>query len=303
MYMAGNNDAERLAALAELLALSRQIAWHGSVIDWLVGKAMAQQAAQQFLLSLLLHPAADDATLARADALIATEAIRRSPGIDFVLLTTRLMNRDLLDRTHDRDGGFVRSDIAEAALAWNDEASYEEPYVSRDVLAAWFDELHDSIDDAANATGEHAADAFAAAKTLAEATPNSPLAAFATPINLALVEQSSTIELAGARVVVAIERYRLAHDGTPPPSLDALGELLPQSLRTDPLTGTPWIYDPTPMTIDVESQPLTEGSTAWPYSLRSAPLPGIEPATHLRINPQGGVPITRSIQAPQYDAP
>ena len=307
MRVAGGDDAERLAALHETMALGRQVAWHGSVLDWLVGRAMVQAVASEFLLSLLLHPPADDNTLARAEAIIALEGVQRSPGIEFAVLTSRLPIRDMIERTHDADGRFVRNDIAEVALArvedgWFEKATFEEPFADRVVTAAWFDALHEHILNAATATGAGAIEAFDTAKAFYEAPVNSPLAAVATPPTLVLVEQSTGVELAGARVVIAIERYRLRH-GALPNMLDDLGDLLPEELRTDPLTGTPWVYEPRPMTLDIESQPLEEGSIAWPYSLRSAPLPGVEPAIHLRTNPKGGVPITRSIQAPQYDRP
>lgn len=82
------------------------------------------------------------------------------------------------------------------------------------------------------------------------------------------------ITLAGARVVLAIERYRLAH-GQPPETLDELGDLLPDGLGVDPVTEQPWDY----------------GRTDSSYTLVSRELPGYEADQQLEIDPLAGVQI------------
>lgn len=303
MRVAEGDDAERLAALSETLALARLVAWNGSILDWLVGKSMAQEATGEFLLSLLLYPATSDEALEQADRLIALEGIQRPPSFDLALLAGKYSVLDLIERTHDRNGRFVRNDVSESALMWVDESEFEAPFASRDELSAWMDDLCARIQAAADATGEQAIGVFDSVRDLYESHPNSPLAEFAPPPNIVLIEQDTRIDLIGARVVIAVERYRLRHDGTLPDSLEDLGPLLPEEVRTDPLSRTPWVYAAAPMTADVENRPLGQGAVAWPYSLRSAPLPGLEPAAHHRLNPNRGVPITRSIPAPLYDRP
>jgi hypothetical protein len=103
-------------------------------------------------------------------------------------------------------------------------------------------------------------------------------------------------------VLLAIERHRLRH-GAIPQTLEALGDLLPESLRTDPFTGQPWDYQPTPMTTRANGEPLEPNDTVWPYTLASRPLPGTTPQRPSEHDPYEGILITTPVEGNSLDEP
>jgi hypothetical protein len=180
-------------------------------------------------------------------------------------------------------------------------------YMGRRATTIWFDGMFERMIAAADASS-------ADAPTLdAEVSRYWDTADWRNPVaqgsafqfgTARLVERRRRIQAAGTRVLLAVERYRLYH-GAVPTSLDDLGDLLPEALRTDPYTGQPWQYDPTPTTTTADGAPLLPGNHAWPYTLRSQSLPGFtpNPPEDRGLDPRSGVLITTPIQGPRYDTP
>ncbi len=304
MHLAGDNDAQRIAILHEVLALGRNLSWQGSIFDWILGQLHAIIGSKDFLRSQLLHPTASDAVLARADALIELEAMHRTATIEYAIRTVDMSIKDVIQDTYFNRGQLdLEAYENHVPTGLFGALAPEEPYEERGAVEAWFDTLHQLFLEAAIATGPEVLRAHDSVVAHREtATVHSPLAKnIAIPPSMLFEQQRFDIHMAGARVILAIERYRLRHDGTPPETIDDLGDLLPKDLRTDPLTGTPWMYEPTATTIAENGDTLLEGAVAWPYTLRSAPLPGVEPSTRWDENPKGGVLITVPIQGPRYD--
>lgn len=72
-----------------------------------------------------------------------------------------------------------------------------------------------------------------------------PRAAYPAPAVLAADYRSAAANLAIRRVAIAtlaVERYRRAHDGAPPPSLAVLAPAFISAVPVDPLSGQPLIY-------------------------------------------------------------
>ncbi|MGD1917086.1 MAG: hypothetical protein ACFCBV_12990 [Phycisphaerales bacterium] len=325
MHLAGDDEAQLLSGLQEGLTVGRHISWHGSVPEWMTGQLLVRIAVQDFLRALLRQPTLSDDTLARADALIVLEGQTRTAGIEHVIHAIDLTTKDLIQRTYSARGdlhiesheryfppGFFDTPPPEEPID-NDDMfaifgsmyfpSPEEPYDSRKDVTVWFEPLQAMILEPARAKGNDVLPASDETAAFAQtATPHAPLAAgLAPPPRLIFFQRGLDLELTGTRVVLSIERFRLRNGGTLPASLDDLGSLLPVDTRTDPLTGTPWVYEPTPIEADRNGDPLLEGALAWPYTVRSAALPGAEPNARWQSNPKGGMLITAPIQGPKYD--
>ena len=318
------DDAARLEAVAHTLALGRVVGGSGLLIDHLVGTAIMSLARNELLHGLLLHPVEDDAWLRAADELLRLELEGRASTMADALRTERLFIADTVQRayTDDGAGGGRLLPFAYAQLIGYDEFDSFSPltplgmnrlsnvhgdlFLGRKALDHWLDELLRLSLDALEATGPAIIGADRrVAEHMASADWRNPIGRdLLSSIHVLLTDRLMRIEAAGARVVLAIERYRLANGGRPPATLEDLGPLLPDGLLADPVTGQPWDYEPTALTLDEQGRPLLEGAAAWPFTLRSRPWPE---APSLRSGSPSrlatGVLITVPIQGPKYDAP
>jgi hypothetical protein len=177
-------------------------------------------------------------------------------------------------------------------------------FIDRTAATEWINDAYDLADAAAAATGGAApsADAALAAHYAAADWRNPAHTINVEPMRLIEIARRRDIQIAGARVVLAIERYRLAHDGNAPQSLADLGDLLPDHLRTDPFTEQPWDYQPTPITTGWNNQPLTAHQVARPYTLSSRAMPGlagVQPP--FPSHPNHGVQITMPVEKASLD--
>ncbi|MEQ9095728.1 MAG: hypothetical protein RIE32_05640 [Phycisphaerales bacterium] len=319
------DHATLVQATDETLALGRHMGNLGYLIDWLVGVAVQELARSSMLDSLLLHPTSDQAILQELDASIEREMQERMPTLADALRGERLYLLDSLQHyfTDDGNGGgrflplqyvrLVESEffpVDSTLTPFGDRTLsniHGRLYLGRRETTQWFEGLFQRYIAAAEATSADAPTRAAeVGRYVDTATWRNPVAQnssifFGTSLQ---AERRRQIQSAGTRVLLAIERYRLQH-GAPPATLEDLGDLLPQDLRTDPYTSQPWHYEPTPATITADGQPLLPGAHAWPYTLASRPLPGRtpNPTEDRGIDPRTGVLITVPIQGPQYDTP
>ncbi len=321
---AEQGDLETLyCALEETYVLGRQIASQGLLIDWLVGAALQALGRRMLLDNLLLYPVNNDAWLARVDAMVQREAIDRYPPIGDSIRGERLFASDFTQHCYtDNGNGNGRLIPVLYAKHMGDDPPesgnlltpfgdsplsniHGRIFFSRRELDEWIDGAHELAHDCAEATG---AAAVAADKAfIAYTTAGDNWRNIASPIvpsfrRTIITARGQRIEAAGTRVVLAIERYRLRNDGAVPQSLAELGDLLPDSLRADPLTLSPWDYEPTALTATDRGDPLLPGAHAWPYTLRSKPLAGGESTSTYR-HAHNGLLINEPIQGPDYEQP
>lgn len=310
-----NDPEERIVALEEGLALSRIMADSGTMLGWLTSIAIDGLAVTSFLHDAYLFPL-DDATLAAADATIERELVDNFPTLADVMASERDAALDHIQRVYTARGRFIPlaharlcfpydlSDAPEELLPLGDSKFsniHSRLFIDRDAATSWINEAHDLASAAASATGTDAfaADSALSAHYTAPTWRNPAKDIGLEPNRIIEIARRRTIQVAAWRVMLAIERYRLAHDGTPPETLADLGDLLPQPLRTDPFTGQPWLYEPTASTTGWNNRSLDAHVVAWPYTLASRPLPGFETATPKFFNhPDTGVLITMPIELP-----
>ncbi|MFI4916102.1 MAG: hypothetical protein ACIAS6_06300 [Phycisphaerales bacterium JB060] len=322
------DTAQRLSALEEGAALARIMAGSGTMLGWLTSYAVEPLAVVSFLDDAFLYPL-DDATLAAADAAIERELIDHFPTLADIMANERDAALDHVQRVYTARGRFIP--LAHARLSYTYDINqapdellpfgdsrlsnlHARMFIDRDAATAWINEAYDLADAAATATGADAAaaDTALAANYSAPTWRNPARDIGLKPTQTIQIARRRAIQVAGWRVMLAIERYRLAHDGAPPQTLADLGDLLPNHLRVDPFTGQPWHYEPTPpppATAGWNNQPLGDHQTTWPYTLASRPLPGFETATPPFPNhPNTGVRITSPIELPmdrrpEHDSP
>ncbi len=310
--------AQVLTAFEENLALGRLTADQGPFICWLVAVAVDALTLNELANSLLLHPPADEQWLIAADAAIEREQFVLYPPLEHVMEYQRLTTADIIQRSYTTSGRFIPLDYARlmgsdyvdsapAVLLPFGDTKFSNLsgrlFLDRDATDAWFDRAHELATIAANATGLGAIEADRTAKDFIEdhAFFNIIAADGFEVYRMVQTERTRLLSAAGTRVLLAIERYRLKY-GTIPQSLDDLGELLPESLRTDPFTEQPWDYAPTPLTTDYRGNPLDSNQRPWPYTLRSRPLPGAPtPARPLSNDPYQGILITTPVEVPDFD--
>lgn len=304
-----DDDDDRLAAFSEILATNRTIVWFGGMVDWLVAESGVRQACEYLLAAHLRHPVTDGAWLDAADAMLARDAHERWLPSLALVEAIHESHLDTLQRTYTDDGtgdGVFLPDRYNEEFAFfkNALADYNGPFATRGEASTWLEHYVELLRSVSTATGQDYLEAEAAMLASAKsAGPRVPSAIDLDYSRMMHVLRKFEIRVAGTRVVLAIERYRLANDGAIPDSLDELGDLLPESLRTDPLSGEPWVYHAYPTSITEFGRDLLPGAKAWPYQLWSRALPGIEQATEWSSDPKNGVLITVPLQAPQYDAP
>lgn len=318
-----DDPAERRIALEEGLALARIMADSGTLLGWLTGSTLDALAVECFLSDAHLFPL-DAATLAAADAAIERELIDHFPTLADIMANERDAALDHVQRVYTARGRFIPlaharlcytydlSDAPEELLPLGDTRLsnvHSRLFIDRDAATAWINEAYDLAAAAATAIGADAtaADTALAAHYSAPTWHNPARDIGLEPSQTIQIARRRTIHVAGWRVMLAIERYRLAHDGAVPQTLADLGDLLPDHLRTDPFTGQPWHYEPTPpppATAGWNNQPLGDHETTRPYTLASRPLPGFETATPPFPNhPNTGVRLTMPIELPMDRRP
>ena len=312
------DQAARLIALEEGLALARIVSGMGPLLGWLTGTAIEGLILSELLNGLYLYPVDDDAWLVAADAIIVRELIDLAPTPASLFTNKHLEHLDEIQRSFTEGGRFVPQAHVNNHYAYDPSQApghltpfgdsawsniHGRVYLSQGPVEAWFDKARTLAIEAATATGQ------AALTAEAELADHLSSADWRNPIGEAMLDYGQVvdiarrpqIQIAGTRVVLAIERYRLRNDGCTPQSLDDLGDLLPEHLRSDPFTEQPWVYEPTPSTVGWNGRPLGDDEEAWPYTLRSRPMPNA-PTTRSppRDSPMNGMLITMPMYLPDY---
>ncbi len=304
--------AQVQTAFEESLALARLTADQGFLICWLVGVTIGDVSLSELADGLVLHPPQDEAGekwLLAADAAIEREQFGLFPPLQHALEVERLAVADLVQRVHTGSGRLMPQKIARHAIFGDSPLSNitARAYYDRQETDAWLDRAYELSIAAANATGPDAVAADERAERFIDDLEwNNVIGEnfmIATHRSTRL-ERSRRIKAAGTRVVIAVERYRLGNDGAIPQTLGDLGDLLPDALRTDPFTGQPWDYQPTPMTTRAGGEPLEPNDTVWPYTLASRPLPGTTPPEGpSEHDPYEGILITTPVEGNSLDEP
>lgn len=313
LHAAADRDdhADRFAAFAELVATHQTVAWSGRTMAWLVAQYGIKTAVEQLLKAHLRHPIADAQWLAETDALLSHHVQEHSLPNDALIATMRTDFLDHFQRTYTDDGAgdgvFLPAPHSETIIIGGSGIDeYDGPFSTRREATIWLERFIELLFPLASATGQDYLNAETVIEThRVSAGLRVPAAVDFEPAYTKMIRtlRECEIRVAGTRVVLAIERFRLANDGAVPDSLDELGDLLPEPLLTDPLSGEPWVYHAYPTSVTEYGRDLLPGSKAWPYQLWSRALPGIEQATEWSSDPKNGVLITVPLQAPQYDAP
>jgi hypothetical protein len=294
-------------AFEENLALARLTADQGFLICWLVGVAISDLSLSELADGLVLHPPTDERWLLDADAAIEREQMGLFPSLQLALENERLAVADIVQRVYTDSGRLMPQKIAGHAIFGDSPLSNitARAYYDRQETDAWLDRAYELSIAAANAKGPDAAAADERAERFLDdiawnnvVGDNFMIATHRS----ARTGRARQIRAAGTRVLLAIERHRLRH-GAIPQTLEALGDLLPESLRTDPFTGQPWDYQPTPMTTRANGEPLEPNDTVWPYTLASRPLPGTTPQRPSEHDPYEGILITTPVEGNSLDEP
>jgi len=295
----GRRD-DRLASLESALAIARLQLWQGTTIDQLTAHASMFLATHMLLESQLEHPM-DAAALARADAALARQMRGLVRAGRLGITARRLSSAELVQRVYTDDGSGggrfvpasfmalrqVQTGRADPGVPWHVAPAGDSVlsnlhwrlFVSRRQADRWLDELERLALASLAAQGEAIVRAdLALAAHLETADWRNPAGEDVSthPLTMSFVLREVRARVAGTRVMLAIERYRLGHGGRPPAELGELGELLAPELRVDPVTGEPWDYRPRPLTEDGKGRPLTPADAVWPYTLRSPALPGAD---------------------------
>jgi len=277
--MAGNT--ERLVVLREVLEISRLLSWQGSVVDHIVAAGFAEWVASALRDTVVDSPEIDDAWLLSADAILG-HALGRWAPITHNIQGERIVILDSLQRLHTKEGNLRKL----AAEQWAGGGGGSAASIYRGPLCdsvRWLDEISKAAIAAAEATGSSVRAADMRLKNALDrfvASGSSPTAKLPA-LGIVLVDfhrpirqdRRTRILLAGTRVVLAIERHRVA-TGKLPASLAQLGDLLPKGYHVDPVTEQPWDYE----RVDVG------------YSLASRPQSGV-PSDHGGIGPPRGIII------------
>ncbi|MEQ8844631.1 MAG: hypothetical protein RIB58_07225 [Phycisphaerales bacterium] len=306
-----SDDEVRIRALHEILAMYRLHAWHDSLLGWLVAESGARDACAELLRTQLIHPMPSDTALAQADAVIAHETLDRWIAPDGLLELVRSDLLGIIDHVYTDDGqggGTFRPEAYDELLRGGPRRisleNVETPFAPRGRAVEWSGRFLMLLSEMLAARGEgYIAAKQAALRHIEDADPSLPIAGDLGPAYVFTARNARRWEVmvAGTRVVLAIERYRLTREGEPPASLADLGALLPVALRTDPLSGEPWKYTAEAMQTDEFQQPLLPGALAWPYTLKAQPLNGKEPALGYAREATEGLLITPPIQGPEFD--
>ena len=304
------DHAQVLTAFEENLALARLNADQGFLICWLVGVAISDLTLGEVADGLVLHPPTNgdgENWLIAADAAIEREQFGLFPSLQHALEVERLAVADIVQRVFTGSGRFMPRMVTKHALFGDSPLSNitARAFYDRQTTDAWLDRAYELSIAAANAKGPGAVAADERAERFLDdvewnnVVGDIFMIATRRSIRTARTRQ---ITAAGTRVLLAIERHRLRNDGAIPNTLADLGDLLPESLHTDPFTEQPWDYQPTPMTTRADGEPLEPNDTVWPYTLRSRPLPGSPPPARASENdPHQGILITTPVEAPDFN--
>ncbi len=257
-YVATQSGAEYAdelhTAIDESLSLAQLLSWQGSTLEYLYARIVATATLDGLRELLSIAPIHDDARLQALDKRIERFQRGFAPA-SHIVEGDRLMTLDSLHRMHTAGGHLdhgrgSRWDGAMGAIGF-DHANYRGPL--KDSLA-WLDRFVEAANTSARARGSAILEADAALDSAHAAfvdLGDGPgerwpalmivLGRYSQPID---DDRRVRIAAAGTRVVLAIERYRLAH-GQPPQTLEQLGDLLPDGLGVDPVTEQPWAYERT----------------------------------------------------------
>lgn len=313
------DDAQRLAAFEETLALARITADTGPLIAWLTGIAIEALALNELVEGLFHHPPAEAAFFDAAGEIIERESLGAFPAMAVIIENERLDQLDVVQRSYTRGGRFVplaharllyAYDISDAPgdllplgeTAWSN--IHARLFIGKREAVDWVERSTQLAIAAANATGQAIPQADAALAAHGDSQDwTNPIYAVSPNLDRSIeTDRRRRIMIAGTRVMLAIERFRYNNDGAVPSSLNDLGDLLPDDLPTDPVTGQPWLYEPAPTTTDWKGNPLDPHQAPWPYTLRSGPLPGLRRdmgpyASH----PSYGVLITQPVPVVRFE--
>lgn len=321
MHLAAEDgdDQQRAKAFEETLALGRLTAGQGTLIAWLVGVVINTLAIERLTTDQLLYPVEGEAWLANADAAIEREMATYFASARDVFDDERVAMSDAVQRMFTASGRFIPRELLHLTGSSADDAFAvvipfgDSPlsnitarvWADREATDARLDRIYEATGVAMDATGT---DAIAADRTLRQIRADRPWNSIVPGIlmingpRMVSTERTRRIRTTGTRVLLAIERYRFRNDGAIPNTLADLGDLLPDSLRTDPFTEQPWDYQPTPTTTRADGEPLEPNDTVWPYTLRSRSLPGSPPPARASKNdPYQGILITTPVEAPEFN--
>ncbi|OAB63010.1 hypothetical protein AY599_16110 [Leptolyngbya valderiana BDU 20041] len=305
------DDDTRLIAFEELLSMQRLHLWQDHLIAWGVAESGARDACAELLRTQLRFPMTRDIELARADLAIESEAVDKWMNTQGVATMIRDDLLHIIAQTYadggEGDGVFhpeAYDDLLRGAPRRVDLEEYRGPFESHSEARAWSDTFLALVSTMLQSSGQAYIDAERAAQSLIdEASPAIPLAGDFGPVYLFIVrnERRRGVLVDGSRVVLAIERYRVANGGASPATLADLGPLLSQELRSDPMSGEPWLYSPEPLQTDEYGRPLLPGAAVWPYTLRGRVLPGVESPVGYARDATEGLLINPPIQGHDFD--
>lgn len=275
---------ERLAALTESLALLRVYSWQGTVLDHRIASTLGTDFLVSWNNTVVDQPIADDQWLRGGDAVLAAANGRWAPLVH-AIEGERFVLMHALRPMHSHTGRFLPESEPRERMLGSDAQErarlYRGPLRDSEL---WLERFITAATAAAGSSGNSVRTSDAALDEVYDefaALGGAPGAKWPAlkevlhDIRIPIAEARIVrITLAGARVVLAIERYRLSH-GQPPETLDELGDLLPDGLGVDPVTEQPWDY----------------GRTDSSYTLVSRELPGYEADQQLEIDPLAGVQI------------
>ena len=314
-----------LTAIEEMFVIARHIEGMGALIDYLVGVAIRSLARTALLETMLKHGLHDASTLDRIEAVVHRELINSAVPMERVLNNERAFVDDIIQRSFTDNGNgngrFIPLAFSRLMgeqvfgsgsmmLPLGDNAAsniHGRLFFDRREATEWADAQWALYIESAAAQGADAValDRKSESAAIEQDWRNPITSVISNYTRTIMTSRVDRIQTQGLLVLLAIERYRLQHGDALPQTLDDLGDLLPEQLRTDPFIGQPWDYQPTPRTLDASEQPLREGALAWPYTLGSRGLRGMEPDRPSERNNHAyyGVLITQPIQGSKYDKP
>ncbi len=274
-------------AAVESLRTARLLSWQGTVIDRIVALETSTRVLEVLSSSLREQDTWDAAWLATLDARLVEAGTGWAP-FEFSIQGDRLIVLDLLRQVHGEDGTFLPERMVELELGSEGQRTREDfANAYRGPMQEsieWYDRMTRAGIRCAAATGpdirQREIEYWILLGERDWLTDNAdgrrlvmePL--LSNSLNVLKKERRYRITLAGARVVLAIERYRLTNS-TFPESLGELGDLLPDGLDVDPVTEQPWEYQ----------------RTGAGYTLASRALPGHETHEATDADPLAGVRI------------
>lgn len=256
-------------ATVETLQTARLLSWQGTVIDRIVACETSQRVLSTLAFSLREHHTWDDPGLATLDAQLMAASTGWAP-FEFSIRGDRLIVLDLLHQVHDEDGAFLPERMVELQLGREGQRTREDfanAYRGpKQESIDWYDRMTGAGIRSASATGPDIRQnqfeywiLLGERDWLTDQADGRRLVmetVLVDSLSVLKKERRYRIILAGTRVVLAIERHRLAH-GQPPETLEELGDMLPDGLQVDPVTEQPWDYERTDAGYTLASRALS----------------------------------------------